>query len=91
MNRSERRAQEAKLKKFFEERNKAFEEGDLEWARRNMPFTPSSDWVVEAAFHKARAGCEAISLAKRRESVAWLKANGSQMLPGQTPPPDVVN
>jgi hypothetical protein len=42
MNRAERRAAEAKLEKFFVERNRAFENDDLTWARRNMPFEPSS-------------------------------------------------
>lgn len=67
---------EAKLRKFLKERDRAFETDDLDWARRNMPFEPSSPVVVEIAFHKARAGCKAASKAKRRESEAWLKANG---------------
>lgn len=91
MNRAEKRAAEAKLKKFFAERNQAFENDDLAWARRNMPFEPSSPRVVEVAFHKARAGCSAITLDKRRASVAWLAENGSKPMEGSDLPPERVN
>ncbi len=67
---------EAQFRKFLKERNRAFETGDLEWARRNMPFEPSSPVVVEIAFHKARAACRAVSKARRKASEEWLKANG---------------
>jgi hypothetical protein len=66
----------AKLAAFLEERNKAFETDDLEWARRNLPFKPSAPIVVEIAFHKARATCGAASSTKRQESVNWLVSRG---------------
>jgi len=66
----------ANLAAFLAERNKAFETDDLEWARRNLPFKPSSPIVVEIAFHKARATCTAVSSTKRQESVNWLVSRG---------------
>lgn len=66
----------SKLDRFLAERNKAFETDDLEWARRNLPFKPSSPIVAEIAFHKARATCEAVSSKKRQESVSWLVTRG---------------
>lgn len=87
MNRAERRALQAKVDKFIAERNRAFEADDLEWARKHMPFKPSSDVVPEIAFHKARAGCAQVSPAKRQASYAWLTERGYSMLPGQEAPP----
>jgi hypothetical protein len=67
---------EAQLRAFLKKRDRAFETDDLEWARQNMPFEPSSPIVVEIAFHKARAACGAASKAKRKASEEWLKSHG---------------
>jgi ribulose-5-phosphate 4-epimerase/fuculose-1-phosphate aldolase len=72
----------AKLAKFFAERNAAFENDDIEWARRNFPGKPSAEIVVHIAFHKARAACEAVSSTKRQESVNWLVSRGYSPMTG---------
>lgn len=65
------------LKEAIAERNEAFENDDLNWARiRLSHHSPSSDLVVEAAFHKARYECTAVSTKKRLESQAWLASRG---------------
>lgn len=77
----------AKLAAFFAERNKAFENGDIEWAVRNLPFKPSSQIVAEIAFHKARAACEAVSYSKRLASLTWLSEHGYSPMIGSDPLP----
>jgi hypothetical protein len=61
------------LKKYLRERDAAFEAADIAWARKQMPM--SSQRVVEAAFHKARAATATVSPERPAESRQWLKDN----------------
>ena len=74
-----------RAKKFIAERDAAFLAGDLNWARKNMPFKPSSDSVVEMAFHKARIEARHMPYGIRKESADWLVKHGCSRLDG-TPP-----
>lgn len=60
------------IEAILAERNTAFENDDLDWARSQLPVgTP--DRVVTLAFHKARHACRAVSETKRQESQSFLR------------------
>ncbi len=79
------------LKAALAERNRAFEAGDLEWVRKQIP-NASSPRVIEMAFHKARYECRQVSAKMRRESQCWLIENhvaridGTPVIPGDPLP-----
>jgi hypothetical protein len=66
---------DALVKEHLEERDRAFENDDVDWARRLLPDNASHE-AVELAFHRARAECTSISPEKRAESKWWLVARG---------------
>jgi len=70
------RTKKTKLLYWRRERNCAFREYNLAWVRRNIikhtGGPPSSEKVVEMAFHKARLECADIEDNLRRESADWL-------------------
>lgn len=70
-----------KIAKFLAERDEAFSNDDIEWARRQLP-NASSPFVVEMAFHKARYENMATCDEKRRESQRWLAERGLTRLMG---------
>lgn len=75
---------------FKEDRNAAFEAGDISWAKKMMPGA-SSDRVVEMAFHKARIECTEVSRRVRLESLAWLRGRGlTRMTGGPLPSEDEI-
>lgn len=67
--------EKADLAAALAERNNALENDNLAWAAKQMP-DASSPLVVEAAFHKARYECLAITDAKRLASQKWLADRG---------------
>jgi hypothetical protein len=69
------------FQKAIEERNRAFETDDLEWAKVMIP-NASCPLVVEMAFHKARYECKHVSAVKRRESQVWLIENHVKRMTG---------
>ena len=76
---------EDRAKKFIAERDAAFLAGDLDWVRKNMPRKPSSDLVVEMAFHKARLEVRSMPHEVRKQSADWLSERGYSRFDG-TPP-----
>lgn len=70
------------LRKFIAERNRAFEAGDLEWARATAPYE-MSDEVIETAFHKSRYECTQVSDARRLESQKWLVERNMRRMTGE--------
>lgn len=70
------------MNEFIKERNRAFEAGDLEWARSIMSYE-ASDEVIEIAFHKARYECTQVSDARRLESQKWLVERNMRRMTGE--------
>ncbi|TXH15462.1 MAG: hypothetical protein E6R03_07160 [Hyphomicrobiaceae bacterium] len=70
------------MNEFIKERNRAFEAGDLNWARSIMPYE-ASDEVIEIAFHKARYECTHVSDARRLESQKWLVERNMRRMTGE--------
>lgn len=70
------------MNKFIKERNRAFETGDLNWARSIIPYE-ASDEVIEIAFHKARYECTQVSDARRLESQKWLVERNMRRITGE--------
>lgn len=69
------------------ERNAAFENLDIEFARKVLP-QASSDEVLLIAMHKARYETTDIEDSLRHESAAYLKANGYGRMYGVPFPED---
>lgn len=70
------------MNEFIKERNRAFETGDLNWARSIVPYE-ASDEVIEIAFHKARYECTHVSDARRLESQKWLVERNMRRMTGE--------
>lgn len=59
---------------YVAERDAAFENDDLQWAKKQMPLV--RDELVAAAFHKARLSAPYVSKEKKMESIQYLRDNG---------------
>ena len=59
------------LDEYIAQRNRAFENDDLDWAREKLK-RDTCDEVVTMAFHKARLHCTAITDTARIRSRDWL-------------------
>ena len=69
------------IERFLEDRNRAFEETDYEWAAKRLP-PGTHEFTVKIAFHKARFACVQCSDEKRRDSQKFLFTNGLKDLAG---------
>lgn len=70
----------AEIEVFNAERNRAFENDDIDWARKVFP--GADDTAIVMAFHKARFETPGVSEGKRRASQRWLVENGVKRFGG---------
>jgi hypothetical protein len=83
-----------KLNDYIKERDRAFENDDLEWTQRQLAhLNPLHPNVILMAFHKARYECPSVSRDQRLASQKWLhdnhvrKYDGSYVILGEALPP----